>query len=175
LKIEIIYRSFVVSVQPDMVLKKGVRNGFTVSVKLLIGDRLGMLQHLINRPVVMRLCAEEQARELRSGQIGVCDMYVFDTQIIRITIGMCCSIDTGTFTNKHAYFKYENECLCATFNLSCLTELERRNKTADVADENRATEKKYAMLFSVEPFHLANVGQIDLIVCGCRTIFSALR
>ena len=78
-----------------------------------------------------------------------------------------CSIDTGKFMNNQAYFITDNGCLFATFDNCCLTELERRNKAAEAADEYRAAEKKYAILFSVESFHLTHVGQINLAVCCC--------
>jgi len=57
-----------------MVLKKDVKKGFSVTVQLLIANRLGLQQQLAKWPVIMRLCTEEKARELQMGQLRISDM-----------------------------------------------------------------------------------------------------
>jgi hypothetical protein len=62
----------IVSLQPTVVLKKNLK--FTVAVRLLIGDRLGIRQQLVKKKVYIRICTEEQARRLAQGMIGVNEM-----------------------------------------------------------------------------------------------------
>jgi len=61
-----------VIVQPDVVLK--TNHNFTVAVRLLIGDQLAIRQTLLTKKVYVRICTEEQARQLARGDIGVQDM-----------------------------------------------------------------------------------------------------
>lgn len=59
-----------------MVLKKDAKTGFSVSVELLIGDRLSVCQQLANKPVTMLFCTEKQACQLLAGVISISNMYV---------------------------------------------------------------------------------------------------
>jgi hypothetical protein len=55
----------VVVQQPDVVLK--TNHKFTVAVRLLIGDKLGIRQQLAKKQVYVRICTEEEARRLATG------------------------------------------------------------------------------------------------------------
>lgn len=63
----LVSQSFVVAVQPDPVLK--TQHKFVSEVRLLIGDRLGIKQHLVNANVTVKIIAEEEARMLSVSQI----------------------------------------------------------------------------------------------------------
>jgi signal transducer and activator of transcription 5B len=63
----LVSQSFVVAVQPDPVLK--TQHKFVAEVRLLIGDRLGIKQHLVNANVTVKIIAEEEARMLSVSQI----------------------------------------------------------------------------------------------------------
>jgi hypothetical protein len=67
-----LFRSFIVSEQPEPVLK--TQHKFTATVRLLIGDRLGIRQQLDNSNITVRICSEEHARKLHAAQIKESDM-----------------------------------------------------------------------------------------------------
>lgn len=64
----LVSQSFVVAVQPEPVLK--TQHKFLAEVRLLIGDRLGIKQHLVNTNVTVRIIAEEEARLLSIAQLS---------------------------------------------------------------------------------------------------------
>lgn len=68
----LVSQSFVVSVQPDPVLK--TQHKFVAEVRLLIGDKLGIKQHLVNTNVTVKIVAEEEARMLSVSQLAEKDM-----------------------------------------------------------------------------------------------------
>lgn len=68
----LVSQSFVVAVQPDPVLK--TQHKFIAEVRLLIGDRLGIKQHLVNTNVTVKIIAEEEARMLSTGQLSEKDI-----------------------------------------------------------------------------------------------------
>lgn len=70
----LVSQSFVVVVQPEPVLK--TQHKFVAEVRLLIGDRLGIKQNLVNANVTVKIVAEEEARLLSMSQIAERDMYV---------------------------------------------------------------------------------------------------
>ncbi len=67
-----ISQSFVVAVQPETVLK--TQHKFIAEVRLLIGDKLGIKQHLVNTNVTVKIIAEDEARLLSTGQLQEKDM-----------------------------------------------------------------------------------------------------
>jgi hypothetical protein len=71
------------------VLKKGFKTGFSVSVELLIGDRLSVREQLRDRPVALRLCTEEQARRLLAGQIATSNMSVIHNAKCNMMVYLC--------------------------------------------------------------------------------------
>lgn len=70
----LVSQSFVVAMQPDPVLK--TQHKFVAEVRLLIGDKLGIKQHLVNTNVSVKIIAEEEARMLSTAQLSEKDMYV---------------------------------------------------------------------------------------------------
>lgn len=68
----LVSQSFVVAIQPDPVLK--TQHKFVSEVRLLIGDRLGIKQHLVNANVTVKIIAEEEARQLSVNQVAEKDM-----------------------------------------------------------------------------------------------------
>lgn len=73
----LVSQSFVVAVQPDPVLK--TQHKFVAEVRLLIGDKLGIKQHLVNTNVTVKIIAEEEARMLSNGQISEKDVKTVGT------------------------------------------------------------------------------------------------
>ena len=53
-----------------MVLKKEAKNAFSITVRGLVGKRLGFEQ-LVNKPITMRLYTEKQARLLMRSRINI--------------------------------------------------------------------------------------------------------
>lgn len=68
----LVSQSFVIAVQPEPVLK--TQHKFLAEVRLLIGDKLGIKQHLVNTNVTVRIIAEEEARLLSTAQIAEKDV-----------------------------------------------------------------------------------------------------
>ncbi|VDM29463.1 unnamed protein product [Toxocara canis] len=68
----LVSQSFVVAVQPEPVLK--TQHKFVAEVRLLIGDKLGIKQHLVNTNVTVKIIAEEEARMLSTAQLSEKDM-----------------------------------------------------------------------------------------------------
>uniref|UniRef100_A0A915NBC8 Signal transducer and activator of transcription n=1 Tax=Meloidogyne javanica TaxID=6303 RepID=A0A915NBC8_MELJA len=70
----LVSQSFVVAVQPDPVLK--TQHKFVAEVRLLIGDRLGIKQQLVNTNVTVKIIAEDEAKMLGTGQINEKDIKI---------------------------------------------------------------------------------------------------
>lgn len=68
----LISQSFVVTIQPDSVLK--TQHKFLTEVQLLIGDKLGIKQHLVNTNVTIMIITEEDAHMLSTAQTSQKDM-----------------------------------------------------------------------------------------------------
>lgn len=68
----LVSQSFVVAIQPEPVLK--TQHKFLAEVRLLIGDKLGIKQHLVNTNVTVRIIAEEEARLLSTAQLAEKDV-----------------------------------------------------------------------------------------------------
>jgi hypothetical protein len=64
--------SLIVSEQPEPVLK--TQQKFSVAIRLLIGDKLGIREQLETAKITVRLLSEEQARMLHEKQIRESDM-----------------------------------------------------------------------------------------------------
>lgn len=58
----LVSQSFIVSVQPEPVLK--TQHKFVTEVRLLIGDKLGIRQHLMNTNVTVKIIAEDEAKQM---------------------------------------------------------------------------------------------------------------
>ncbi|PAV62272.1 hypothetical protein WR25_05740 isoform B [Diploscapter pachys] len=68
----LVSQSFVVSVQPEPVLK--TQHKFMTEVRLLIGDKLGVRQHLANTSVNVKIISEEEAKMLSANQLNQKDI-----------------------------------------------------------------------------------------------------
>uniref|UniRef100_A0A7E4VN95 Signal transducer and activator of transcription n=1 Tax=Panagrellus redivivus TaxID=6233 RepID=A0A7E4VN95_PANRE len=147
----LVSQSFVVAVQPDPVLK--TQHKFVAEVRLLIGDKLGIKQHLVNTNVTVKIIAEEEARMLSNGQISEKDVKT-----------------VGTISNDFEKLTLDEKChMAAKFNNSKLTRIAHRKPPpkgmqADCKNlpVQTATDQKYALLFHITPFQLGNLGKFDV-------------
>jgi hypothetical protein len=67
-----LHSSLVICEQPEPVIRKEQK--ISVSVRLLIGDKLAIRQQLETSKITVRLCSEDQARQLQAGQIRESEM-----------------------------------------------------------------------------------------------------
>ncbi|VDP26686.1 unnamed protein product, partial [Heligmosomoides polygyrus] len=148
----LISQSFVVSVQPEPVLK--TQHKFVTEVRLLIGDKLGIRQHLVNTNVTVKIIAEEEAKLLSSTQMNHKDIKT-----------------VGSISNDYEKMTMdERGHMAAKFNNSKLTRIAHRKPppkgaTADmksVMSAQAATDQKYALLFHISPFQLGTLGKFDV-------------
>uniref|UniRef100_A0A914Y297 Signal transducer and activator of transcription n=1 Tax=Panagrolaimus superbus TaxID=310955 RepID=A0A914Y297_9BILA len=147
----LVSQSFVVAVQPDPVLK--TQHKFVAEVRLLIGDKLGIKQHLVNTNVTVKIIAEEEARMLSNGQISEKDVKT-----------------VGTISNDFEKLTHDEKGhMAAKFNNSKLTRIAHRKpppKGMQTDCKNQpvqtATDQKYALLFHITPFQLGNLGKFDV-------------
>ncbi|CAD5219374.1 unnamed protein product [Bursaphelenchus okinawaensis] len=149
----LVSQSFVVAVQPDPVLK--TQHKFVAEVRLLIGDKLGIKQHLVNANVTVKIVAEEEARLLSVSQLA-------EKDIFRKTV--------GSISNDFEKLTFdERGHMSAKFNNSKLTRIAHRKPPpkgiqGDCKSFNvqTATDQKYALLFHISPFQLGNLGKFDV-------------
>ncbi|KAL7073899.1 hypothetical protein ACQ4LE_006523 [Meloidogyne hapla] len=145
----LVSQSFVVAVQPDPVLK--TQHKFVAEVRLLIGDRLGIKQQLVNTNVTVKIIAEDEAKMLGTGQINEKDIKM-----------------VGSISNDlEKLILDERGHMSAKFNNSKLTRIAHRKppakgslSTSQIAQT--ATDQKYALLFHITPFQLGNLGKFDV-------------
>ncbi|KAI6175617.1 Signal transducer and activator of transcription [Aphelenchoides bicaudatus] len=149
----LVSQSFVVAVQPDPVLK--TQHKFVSEVRLLIGDRLGIKQHLVNANVTVKIIAEEEARMLSVSQIT-------EKEIKTV----------GSISNDFEKMVFDEKGhLSAKFNNSKLTRIAHRKPPPKGLQNDSqksalmvqtATDQKYALLFHITPFQLGNLGKFDV-------------
>ncbi|KAI6206957.1 hypothetical protein M3Y94_00974400 [Aphelenchoides besseyi] len=148
----LVSQSFVVAVQPDPVLK--TQHKFVAEVRLLIGDRLGVKQHLVNANVTVKIIAEEEARMLSVSQLT-------EKEIKTV----------GSISNDFEKLAFEEDKrrMCAKFNNSKLTRIAHRKPPPKGIQSDfkslmvqTATDQKYALLFHITPFQLGNLGKFDV-------------
>ncbi|VDL84042.1 unnamed protein product [Nippostrongylus brasiliensis] len=148
----LISQSFVVSVQPEPVLK--TQHKFVTEVRLLIGDKLGIRQHLVNTNVTVKIIAEEEAKLLSATQMNHKDIKT-----------------VGSISNDYEKMTMdERGHMAAKFNNSKLTRIAHRKPppkgaTGDLkcsASAQAATDQKYALLFHISPFQLGTLGKFDV-------------
>ncbi|CAJ0936864.1 unnamed protein product, partial [Mesorhabditis belari] len=146
----LVSQSFVVTVQPDPVLK--TQHKFGTEVRLLIGDTLGIRQNLVNTNVTVKIIAEEDAKLLSTGQLSEKDIKT-----------------VGSISNDFEKMMMDEKGhMAAKFNNSKLTRIAHRKQPPRSAAEQRnnptsaATDQKYALLFHISPFQLGNLGKFDV-------------
>nr|CAD2131347.1 unnamed protein product [Meloidogyne enterolobii] len=145
----LVSQSFVVAVQPDPVLK--TQHKFVAEVRLLIGDRLGIKQQLVNTNVTVKIIAEDEAKMLGTGQINEKDIKI-----------------VGSISNDlEKLILDERGHMSAKFNNSKLTRIAHRKPPAKGSLQpsqisQTATDQKYALLFHITPFQLGNLGKFDV-------------
>ncbi|VDM94910.1 unnamed protein product [Thelazia callipaeda] len=148
----LVSQSFVVAVQPEPVLK--TQHKFFAEVRLLIGDKLGIKQHLVNTNVTVRIIAEEEARLLSTAQLSEKDVK---------TVGSISNDFEKMTTDDKGH-------MSAKFSNSKLTRIAHRKPPpkggqgdAKVSvNLQTATDQKYALLFHITPFQLGNLGKFDV-------------
>ncbi|KAI1708376.1 STAT protein, DNA binding domain-containing protein [Ditylenchus destructor] len=148
----LVSQSFVVVVQPDPVLK--TQHKFIAEVRLLIGDKLGIKQHLVNTNVTVKIIAEEEAKILSMGQISEKDIKT-----------------VGSISNEFEKLTLDEKGhMAAKFNNSKLTRIAHRKPPPKGMQTEcktplmiqTATDQKYALLFHITPFQLGNLGKFDV-------------
>uniref|UniRef100_A0A914GW51 Signal transducer and activator of transcription n=1 Tax=Globodera rostochiensis TaxID=31243 RepID=A0A914GW51_GLORO len=145
----LVTQSFVVAVQPDPVLK--TQHKFVAEVRLLIGERLGIKQQLINTNVTVKIIAEEEAKMLSTGQLNEKDIKT-----------------VGSISNDFEKLVLdERGHMAAKFNNSKLSRIAHRKPPAKGSLQasqcaQTATDQKYALLFHITPFQLGNLGKFDV-------------
>ncbi|KAK0399041.1 hypothetical protein QR680_002880 [Steinernema hermaphroditum] len=147
----LVSQSFVVAVQPEPVLK--TQHKFVSEVRLLIGDKLGIKQHLVNTNVTVKIIAEEEARMLSNGQIHEKDIKT-----------------VGSISNDFEKLTLDDKGhMAAKFNNSKLTRIAHRKPPpkgvqgdCKTSVSQTATDQKYALLFHISPFQLGNLGKFDV-------------
>ncbi|PIO71219.1 STAT protein, DNA binding domain protein [Teladorsagia circumcincta] len=139
-------------VQPEPVLK--TQHKFVTEVRLLIGDKLGIRQHLVNTNVTVKIIAEEEAKLLSATQMNHKDIKT-----------------VGSISNDYEKMTMdERGHMAAKFNNSKLTRIAHRKPppkgtTADMkctVSAQAATDQKYALLFHISPFQLGTLGKFDV-------------
>ncbi|KAL3076275.1 hypothetical protein niasHS_013546 [Heterodera schachtii] len=145
----LVTQSFVVAVQPDPVLK--TQHKFVAEVRLLIGERLGIKQQLINTNVTVKIIAEEEAKLLSTGQLNEKDIKT-----------------VGSISNDFEKLMLdERGHMASKFNNSKLSRIAHRKPPAKGSLQSNqsaqtATDQKYALLFHITPFQLGNLGKFDV-------------
>uniref|UniRef100_A0A183CHE2 Extracellular matrix protein FRAS1 n=1 Tax=Globodera pallida TaxID=36090 RepID=A0A183CHE2_GLOPA len=145
----LVTQSFVVAVQPEPVLK--TQHKFVAEVRLLIGERLGIKQQLINTNVTVKIIAEEEAKMLSTGQLNEKDIKT-----------------VGSISNDFEKLVLdERGHMAAKFNNSKLSRIAHRKPPAKGSLQasqcaQTATDQKYALLFHITPFQLGNLGKFDV-------------
>uniref|UniRef100_A0A0N5A4G7 SH2 domain-containing protein n=1 Tax=Parastrongyloides trichosuri TaxID=131310 RepID=A0A0N5A4G7_PARTI len=146
----LVSQSFVVAHQPDPVLK--TQHKFMTEVRLLIGDRLGVKQQLVNANVTVTIIAEEEARLLSIGEMSGKDIK-----------------SVGNISNDFEKLTMDDKGhMSAKFNNSKLTRIAHRKpppkafQAESKALVQTATDQKYALLFRISMFQLGNLGNFDV-------------
>uniref|UniRef100_A0A915B8H5 Signal transducer and activator of transcription n=3 Tax=Parascaris univalens TaxID=6257 RepID=A0A915B8H5_PARUN len=148
----LVSQSFIVAIQPDAVLK--TQHKFIAEVRLLIGDKLGIKQHLVNTNVTVKIIAEEEARMLSTAQLSEKDIR-----------------SVGSISNDFEKLTMDDKGhMSAKFNNSKLTRIAHRKpppkgtqgECKAISNQQAATDQKYALLFHISPFQLGNLGKFDV-------------
>ncbi|KAM3725935.1 Signal transducer and activator of transcription [Dirofilaria immitis] len=148
----LVSQSFVVAIQPEPVLK--TQHKFLAEVRLLIGDKLGIKQHLVNTNVTVRIIAEEEARLLSTAQLSEKDVKVI-----------------GSISNDFEKITTDDKGhMSAKFSNSKLTRIAHRKPPPKggqgdckvQVNSQTAIDQKYALLFHITPFQLGNLGKFDV-------------
>ncbi|CAN99759.1 Signal transducer and activator of transcription 1 [Caenorhabditis elegans] len=147
----LVSQSFIVSVQPEPVLK--TQHKFVTEVRLLIGDKLGIRQHLVNTNVSVKIIAEDEAKQLSVDYDAHKEIRNNKT--------------VGTISNDFEKLTMnERGHLAAKFNNSKLTRIAHRKPPPKGASDLKcaasmqaATDQKYALLFFITPFQMGNLSK----------------
>ncbi|PAV84840.1 hypothetical protein WR25_10088 isoform A [Diploscapter pachys] len=150
----LVSQSFVASVQPEPVLK--TQHKFMTEVRLLIGDKLGVRQHLANTSVNVKIISEEEAKMLSANQLNQKDIK---------------SVGTISSDFEKLIIDERGHRFAAKFNNSKLTRIAHRKpppKAGGATDIkitallSAATDQKYALLFNITPFQIGLMGKFDV-------------
>ncbi|KAF1756022.1 hypothetical protein GCK72_012475 [Caenorhabditis remanei] len=147
----LVSQSFIVSVQPEPVLK--TQHKFVTEVRLLIGDKLGIRQQLSNTNVSVKIIAEDEAKQMSADYDSHKEIRNNKT--------------VGTISNDFEKLTMdERGHLAAKFNNSKLTRIAHRKPPPKGASDMKcaanmqaATDQKYALLFYITPFQMGNLSK----------------
>ncbi|VIO87448.1 Uncharacterized protein BM_BM6729 [Brugia malayi] len=148
----LVSQSFIVAIQPEPVLK--TQHKFLAEVRLLIGDKLGIKQHLVNTNVTVRIIAEEEARLLSTAQLSEKNVK---------TVGSISNDFEKITTDDKGH-------MSAKFSNSKLTRIAHRKPPPKggqgdckvIVNSQTAIDQKYALIFHITPFQLGNLGKFDV-------------
>ncbi|VDK77771.1 unnamed protein product [Litomosoides sigmodontis] len=154
----LVSQSFVVAIQPEPVLK--TQHKFLAEVRLLIGDKLGIKQHLVNTNVTVRIIAEEEARLLSTAQLS--EKHVKTVGSISNDFEKITTDDKG-----HMSAKFSNSVSPVFVKLTRIAHRKPPPKGGQgdckvLLNSQTATDQKYALLFHISPFQLGNLGKFDV-------------
>lgn len=148
----LVSQSFIVSVQPEPVLK--TQHKFVTEVRLLIGDKLGIRQQLMNTNVSVKIIAEDEAKQMSVDYDAHKEIRNNKT--------------VGSISNDFEKLTMdERGHLSAKFNNSKLTRIAHRKPPPKGASDMKcqanvqqaATDQKYALLFYITPFQMGNLSK----------------
>uniref|UniRef100_A0A914VAQ1 STAT transcription factor DNA-binding domain-containing protein n=1 Tax=Plectus sambesii TaxID=2011161 RepID=A0A914VAQ1_9BILA len=147
---ELISRSFIVTGQPDAVLKTGHKIG--TELRLLIAESLGIQPQLDLARITVKIIYEETAQQLTARTANVADV----KEVGKISI----PVENMDYATR-----------IVTFKNSKLTSVDKRNQAAkggaknvaETGDEKLAAARKYALLFQFSPLDVGTrPGKVEL-------------
>ncbi|VDO92842.1 unnamed protein product [Soboliphyme baturini] len=149
----IVHRSFVVSKQPNVVLKQ--HNKFSAEARLLVGDKFGI--KFFNLKVGVRLISEEYARALKPDSMRL-------PQASTVAkIGGFGAVGDAAASNDcqevNLEVDRETRRVHAVFKSKLLKVDPRKaaNKSTDEQQQMSVCERNYALLFTCSPFKLGDI------------------
>ncbi|KRX36165.1 Signal transducer and activator of transcription 1 [Trichinella murrelli] len=152
----IIQKSFIVSKQPNVVLKQ--HNKFNAEVRLLVGDKLGI--KFFNVKVTVKLISEEQAQSLEDGITSAFDA----TTVAKIGISSLSEAEKD-FQEENLEVERQSKRVKATFKSKLLKVDSRKPMSKNV--EIPVCERNYALLFTCTMFKMGDITFDSIWALSC--------
>ncbi|OUC41211.1 STAT protein, DNA binding domain protein [Trichinella nativa] len=149
----IIQKSFIVSKQPNVVLKQ--HNKFNAEVRLLVGDKLGI--KFFNVKVTVKLISEEQAQSLEDGTTSA-------TTVAKIGISSLSEAEKD-FQEENLEVERQSKRVKATFKSKLLKVDSRKPMSKNV--EIPVCERNYALLFTCTMFKMGDITFDSIWALSC--------
>ncbi|KRZ36233.1 Signal transducer and activator of transcription 1 [Trichinella pseudospiralis] len=152
----IIQKSFIVSKQPNVVLKQ--HNKFNAEVRLLVGDKLGI--KFFNVKVTVKLISEDQAQSLEDGTTSAFDA----TTVAKIGISSLSEAEKD-FQEENLEVERQSKRVKATFKSKLLKVDSRKPMSKNV--EIPVCERNYALLFTCTMFKMGDITFDSIWALSC--------